>query len=210
MAGFDYIFELFTLLLGLAMAEVLGGFAMLLKLRGRQRAGVDPSVAHVHIGWLVPLLGAMILLDQSTFWLRMYDLREVLWLSDGSVVAVLILIGAYYLLASLIVPDVHEIWADFDAYYFAHRRLIIGGALLIGLLVSIGEGMLPSPPGATAALARVDPKLEAAQMLLELVQLVALAWAFFTLRPRLSAWLLGATVAAQLATAGLTIATPGM
>ena len=210
MAGFDYIFELFTLLLGLAMAEVLGGFAMLLKLRGRQRAGVDPSVAHVHIGWLVPLLGAMILLDQSTFWLRMYELREVLWLSDGSVVAVLILIGAYYLLASLIVPDVHEIWADFDAYYFAHRRLIIGGALLIGLLVSIGEGMLPSPPGAAAALARVDPKLEAAQMLLELVQLVALAWAFFTLRPRLSACLLGATVAAQLATAGLTIATPGM
>lgn len=209
MAGFDYIFELFTLLLGLAMAEVLGGFAMLLKLRGRKRAGVDPVAAATHTGWLVPLLGAVILLDQSTFWLRMFDLREVLWLSGGSVVAVLILIGAYYLLASLIFPDEPGVWPDFDAYYFAHRRTIIGGALLVGLLASIGEEMLPAPPGAAEALAAIDPRVEAVAIGSELVQLAALVWALFTARPRVSAWLLGATVAAQLAGAAATLATPG-
>jgi hypothetical protein len=210
MAGFDTIFELFTLLLGLAMAEVLGGFAMLLKLRGRRRAGVDPAAAQVHIGVLVPLLGAVILLDQSTFWLRMYDLREVLWLSSGSVVAVLVLIGAYYLLASLIVPDLHEVWPDFDAYYMAHRRTIIGGAIAIGLVVSIGEAVLPTPPGAAEAAARAGPWVDTVGTLSELAQLVGLVGALVTARPRLSAWLLGLVVAAQLAGAAATLATPGV
>ena len=40
MEGFNFLFEAFILLMGLAMAEVLGGFARVLKLRAR-RMGVD-------------------------------------------------------------------------------------------------------------------------------------------------------------------------
>ena len=55
MDEFSYIFELFALLLGLAVAEMLGGFGQVLKLRARRKAGMDEGV--VRVGWLVPLLG---------------------------------------------------------------------------------------------------------------------------------------------------------
>lgn len=58
MSNFDFVFTLFGLLLGLSLAEVLGGFGRALQKRRK-----------VRIGWLTPLLGLVVLLDVSSFWL---------------------------------------------------------------------------------------------------------------------------------------------
>ena len=49
---FDYVFELFTLLISLAVAEMLMGFSRILKMRARRKAGVDPTAISVRVGWL--------------------------------------------------------------------------------------------------------------------------------------------------------------
>ncbi|MEO1221421.1 MAG: hypothetical protein AAFY42_08730, partial [Pseudomonadota bacterium] len=77
MEGFNFLLEAFILLMGLAMAEVLGGFARVLKLRARKRAGIEDPDA-VRIGWLTPLLGIFVIVDQSTFFLHMFSFREVM------------------------------------------------------------------------------------------------------------------------------------
>ena len=208
MVGFEYLFELFTLLLGLAMAEVLAGFANLLKLRARIRASQDTELDHVRIGWLVPLLGLVILLDQSTFWLRMFDMRESLYLSDGMVMLVLALIGGYYLVSALIVPDEPAAWPDFDDYYMQHRRTVIVGALLISIIATAGQFAMMDTPMAEGA---VEPPewIVLGSELGELVQFFALIAALFTGSPRISAVLLSLVVAGQLVVGTLSIATPG-
>ena len=57
MTGFDFVFALFSLVLGLAVAEVLGGLATVMKLHARARAG---KAQDVRIGWLTPLLAILI------------------------------------------------------------------------------------------------------------------------------------------------------
>ena len=56
MDGFNFLFEAFVLLMGLAMAEVLRGFSRVLKLRARRKAKIVPDAETIRIGWLVPLL----------------------------------------------------------------------------------------------------------------------------------------------------------
>ena len=48
MTNFEFTFSLFGLLLGLSLAELLGGFARSLQKRGKLK-----------IGWLLPLLGLL-------------------------------------------------------------------------------------------------------------------------------------------------------
>lgn len=59
MTGFDLVFAVYGLLLGLAVAEVLGGFARALKLKRATKA--------VRIGWLTPLLGTLVIFDLTSF-----------------------------------------------------------------------------------------------------------------------------------------------
>ena len=57
MSNFEFVFSLFGLLLGLALAEVLGGLGTAIQSRRK-----------VRIGWLTPLLGLVIALDLTSFW----------------------------------------------------------------------------------------------------------------------------------------------
>ncbi|MDA7787952.1 hypothetical protein N8940_01820 [Sphingomonadaceae bacterium] len=116
MSGFNFLLEAFVLLMGLAMAEVLRGFARVMKLRARRKAGLEGS-AHHRIGYLVPLLGLFVIVDQSTFFLHMFSLREVMPFNALSVLGILLTIGWYYLIARLTFPDEPEDWPDFDTWY---------------------------------------------------------------------------------------------
>ena len=53
MTGNDLIFQLFALLLGLSVAELLAGLAR----AWRISSGATRTNTRVRIGWLVPLLG---------------------------------------------------------------------------------------------------------------------------------------------------------
>lgn len=130
MSPFELVFAMFGLLLGLALAEVLGGFSRALKLK----RGARP----VRVGWLTPLLGLAVMLDLTSFWLLAFDAREQIGANYVTLIGVLAMVGVYYLAATLIFPDTPEDWPDFDEWYDKQNRLVIGGLLAANVASWIG------------------------------------------------------------------------
>jgi hypothetical protein len=128
MSPFELVFALFGLLLGLAIAEVLGGFARVLKLK---RLGT----VDVRIGWLTPLLGLLVILDQVSFWMIAYKLQNIIPANYMTLLIVLAIVGTYYLVSTLIFPDDPAAWPDFDAHYDRQNRLVLGAVLAANLAV---------------------------------------------------------------------------
>jgi hypothetical protein len=149
MTGFDFAFALFSLVLGLAVAEVLGGFGKVMKLHARARAGLSVDV---RVGLLVPLLAILVVLNQLSFWTIAYSVRETLPFSYLTLLGVLVVVGGYYLFSVLVFPDDPEAWPDFDAYYDQHNRFILTGMLLINMMCGLVNGIwAPAPDPAQAA-----------------------------------------------------------
>lgn len=130
MSDFEFIFALFGLLLGLSLAEVLGGLARAIDARAR------PGSA-VRIGWLTPLLGAFVLLDLLSFWQAAWFAREVVAASGHSLLAVTAFASAYYFAAHLVFPRSAGEQSDFDQHYLRVNRIVIGIMLTL-LLCQIG------------------------------------------------------------------------
>jgi hypothetical protein len=140
--AFEFLFALFSLLLGLAIAEILGGFAQVLKIHARHRAGLGKDV---RVGWLVPLMGLFVLLSQLTFWTSAFSMREQLPFNYVVLVVVTAVVGGYYLLSSLVWPDDPASWPDFDAYYDQHNRVILIGNLVLTLAATVAIGVYGAP-----------------------------------------------------------------
>ena len=117
MNGFEYIFTLFGLLLGLALAEGLGGLARALKARHR-----------VHIGWPTALLGLFVSCDLVTFWLYGWELRELIPVTWPALFGGFVVTAIYYLAASLVFPDgdIEEYNDHFDRHY----RTVLAGVFV--------------------------------------------------------------------------------
>lgn len=164
------VFALFGLLLGLAIAEVLAGFAQTWKARLRADAAGRPPV---RVGWLVPLLGLLVITDQTGFWLTAYAFRETIPLTFLALLAVLAVIGLYYLLATFVFPDEPEAWPDFDDYYMRINRIVIGGMLAINAAV-IGYALALESRGIAIAEAEQRYPVGDAALLLALPALIAL------------------------------------
>lgn len=126
MSDFEFIFALFGLLLGLSIAEVLGGLARAIEARLR------PGTA-VRIGWLTPLLGAFVMLDLLSFWQAAWVVRDAVAVSGKALMAVTLFASAYYLAARLVFPRDADEQPDLDAYFFRVRRVVIG--VLFALLL---------------------------------------------------------------------------
>lgn len=167
MSPFDLVFALFSLLLGLAIAEVLGGFSRALKLKRGAKA--------VRIGWLTPLLGLVVILDLTSFWIVAFDMREQFQVEYLTLIAVLAIVGTYYLAASLIFPDDPEEWPDFDAHYDRQNRLVILGLLAANIGSWIGQiALLPAATGMEETALTPDETVDAVAGLTILVLLIAL------------------------------------
>jgi len=127
MDAFSFVFSLFGLLMGLALAETIGGFGKAVELRHK-----------VRIGWLEPLLGLCICFDIVSFWLIAWQTRSAIPIHFTSLAAGLVIFGIYYLIAQLAFPDDIERWPDLDVYYFEHRRWMILGMYSCNLLAMVG------------------------------------------------------------------------
>lgn len=134
MSPFELVFAVYGLLLGLAVAEVLGGFSRALKLK----RGAKP----VRIGWLAPLLGLLCIVDLTNFWLLAWGARDQIQADYVTLLAVLAIVGTYYLAATLIFPDDPEDWPDFDAWYDKQNRLVVAGLLAANIGSWVGQGFL--------------------------------------------------------------------
>lgn len=137
--SFSFIFSLFGLLMGLALAEVISGFGTALEQRQKFR-----------IGWLTPLLGLLIAFDLVSFWLTAWQIRASIPIGFFSLIGGLVIFGIYYLIAQLAFPDDREQWPDLDAYYFAHRKWLVGGIWTCNILALSGQSVIGLKPFADA------------------------------------------------------------
>ena len=87
MSPFELVFAVYGLLLGLAVAEVLGGFSRTLKLK----RGTKP----IKVGWLTPLLGILVILDLTSFWLIAWETRDQIAANYLTLIGVLSIVGIY-------------------------------------------------------------------------------------------------------------------
>jgi hypothetical protein len=128
MTPFEFTFSLLGLLLGLSLAEVLGGLARVLKQR-----------KEVQLGWLTPLLGLLVMLDLASSWALAYSLKEAIPANYLTLVIGLFVTGLYYLAATLVFPDDVSKWPDLDDYYFRHKKQVLGGMLASRVLARAAQ-----------------------------------------------------------------------
>ena len=140
MTGIDLIFQLFALLLGLSIAELLAGLGRSCRIR----AGATRTGKRIRIGWLVPLLGLLVLADQTHFWVSAYGMRDHINFSYWTMLVIVAIIGGYYVISTFVFPDDPADWPDFDDYYLATNRLVIGGVFAVNLATLAYLGYLIS------------------------------------------------------------------
>ena len=137
MSEFEFAFSLFGLLLGLALAEGLGGLARALKASHK-----------VRIGWLTSLLGIFVSCDVVTFWVWGWGMRTLIPFTWPTLFAGFLVTAVYYVAASLIFPDDPDEWQDLDGHFWKHRRKVLGGVFLCNaalIAVALTLGMMPDP-----------------------------------------------------------------
>jgi hypothetical protein len=135
MTDFEFVFSLFGLLLGLALAQLLGGFGRALQSRHR-----------IRIGWLTPMLGLIVALDVTSFWQFAWQVRGSLKPDFFILICCFAVTGLYYLVARTAFPDEPAEWPDYDAYFSRHKRLVLGGVLACNLLAYAGQEALGYDP----------------------------------------------------------------
>lgn len=145
MTGVDLLFQLFALLLGFSVAELLAGMARSWRIKvGATRTGE----ADIRIGWLVPLLASLVLIDQTHFWLTAYQLKDFFVFDYATLLAILVIVGGYYVISTFVFPDDPEHWPDFDEYYLRTNRTVLAGMIAINFItftyalnVALGFGL---------------------------------------------------------------------
>lgn len=139
MDAFSYLSVLLSIILGLAMTQVLQGFRDLMLARERV-AAYWPCLA-----W-----AALLLLIDVQVWWAMYELRLLPEWSFLAFAVVLAQTIPLYLLAGLVLPDVGTSGpVDLRIHFYENRRWFFSLLALLAL-VSIGKelvlyGHLPSP-----------------------------------------------------------------
>ncbi|MGC6399837.1 hypothetical protein ACNI3Q_04545 [Sphingomonas sp. FW199] len=124
MSDFEFVFSLYGLLLGLSLAELLGGLARTIERRLR------PGGAF-RIGWLTPLLAIFVLLDLLSFWSAAWFVRGSIAVTGETLMFVTLFAGVYYLAAHLVFPGDADGTPDLDQHFFRVRRIVLGAMLVL-------------------------------------------------------------------------------
>jgi hypothetical protein len=118
MTDFEFVFTLFGLLLGLALANVLEGLGNALQERRKLNVGV-----------LTPLLGLLITIDIASFWTVAWSLRDRFQPTFMALLCGLAVTGTYYFIARMVFPRNTAEWPDFDVYFWGHKRWLLSGMI---------------------------------------------------------------------------------
>ena len=129
MSAFEFLFTLYSLILGLALTEILSGLGRALELRMARK-----DEAEFTIGWLTPLLAVFVILDLLSFWVAAWGVREQIAVSPAVMFGIVLFCCAYFLAARMVFPSEPERFADLDNHYFRVRRLVMG--ILIALIAA--------------------------------------------------------------------------
>ncbi len=130
MTPFEFIFVLYSLLLGLSLVELLGGLGRALEYKfARDASGKDFT-----LGWLTPLLAVFVMLDLLSFWIFAWVVRDLITLSAATLLCVMAFASSYYLAARLVFPTEPDNFIDLDNHYLRIRKVVFG--ILIALVVA--------------------------------------------------------------------------
>jgi len=136
MSNFELFMAFFGLLLGLAVAELMSGFANLARAKDRTK-----------IGLITPVLGLLIFLSIMTSLLDAFrKLQDVPVSLVGFALPTLIGI-AYFVAAVAAVPRDQNSWESLDDYFFARRTwtagmLLAANVLTLGIELPVSTGMI--------------------------------------------------------------------
>ena len=131
MTSFEFAFSLFGLLLGLSVAEVMSGFARVLRARHT-----------IRLGWLTPLLGVLLMVDLVTFWSNAWEMQKAIPSSFEALLYGTVIAAVYFLSASLVFPVALDEWPDLDTYFLRHKGQVMIGVIVANLLVLTARVLL--------------------------------------------------------------------
>jgi len=130
MDGFSFLFSLYSLLLGLAVAHVITGFAD----NWVDRASTAPGVSSI-------LLGVLILLRAAGQWTSFWEGRDSLTMDPWMVLICLGMALPYIFAGRVMFPRADARYASADDYYLENRRALMI-ALLIPTCISFASNIL--------------------------------------------------------------------
>lgn len=139
MSDFDLLFSLFSLLMGLGMAEVLSDLGRVLDRRKRLRAGL-----------LTPMLATVVLFDIGSFWISAFQNRTLLKADNLGELSVLLFAGSYYLIATIVIPEDLDKRTELDSHYWENRRIVVGGIALLNVVSNLASAIITGMDGALA------------------------------------------------------------
>lgn|SRR5688500_7030103 len=139
MTSFELVFSLFGLVLGLALTEVLGGFAGAVK---RRRHARRMGEAITPLGWLTPALALFLLLDIAGFWFIAWRARDGIPAIPASLLLGLIVTSLYFIAASWVFPHEPPGGADFDAHFHENKRSVLLLVLACNLIAHAARAVV--------------------------------------------------------------------
>lgn len=139
MTEFEFVFVLYSLVLGLSLVELLTGIGRTLEFKLARDADDEDFT----IGWLTPLLALFVILDLLSFWMFAWAVQDHVSASRATVLGVLVFASAYFLASRLVFPSDPAKFTDLDTHFFRVRRFVFGMLLL---MVAVQWAFLLSVP----------------------------------------------------------------
>lgn len=139
MSQFEFVFVLYSLVLGLSLVELLNGLGRTLEFMLGREAG-DRAFS---IGVLTPMLALFVILDLLSFWIFAWIVQEHVAADRFTILGVLVFASAYFLASRLVFPSDPENFTDLDTHYFRVRRVVF--AMLL-VMVAVQWAFLLSVP----------------------------------------------------------------
>ena len=136
MSAFEYFFSFYALLLGLALANAVIGFA-----------DVWRSRKEVKLGFCIPLLALVIVTFSASKWHAIWNSHESLPYPQGLLLIMLTELLPYIFISQAMFPKTPEAWPNLDEYYLAHRGTLLGALIFSAASVLATNFLLSFPVG---------------------------------------------------------------
>lgn len=125
MDRFSFFFAFYGLILGLAVTELLGGFAGIVRARSLKR--IEPQTA------LLALLTFLIIVAT---WIDAWETLRSITLDLDGLWAPVLLATCYFLAASVVFPSDPKDFEDLGAYYASRKRFVVAMLVIAELVVT--------------------------------------------------------------------------
>ena len=135
MEKFEFIFSLFGLVMGLALTELLGGFAKAVKRHGPAR-----------LGTLTPVITAFLVYEITDFWMNAWSVRDAMPIGMPTLLVCVVITGFYYFATVLVWPeDGDPGWNDLDGWMLAHKKQLLLSVFASNAVTGVALAAIGAP-----------------------------------------------------------------